>query len=141
MRGRSVPEVATTPDALQVAREALAVIEARGTCTDIGLVTLEGAVGGRTPGTMVLGRYYAVSYTDHVDRACFMFWPGADFRDECKALYVVNGAGMYVGGWQGTAKPSSHARADDGYVILHPIYPGAELLPRRAYVLWSSGRL
>jgi hypothetical protein len=124
-----------TPEGLRVAREMIAEIEARGTCTDVELCTLSGAVGGR--GNMAqLATFYAVTYRDHADKECFVFWPGGEVRDVERSLFVVSGVGMYVAGWQGLPGSNpSRARPLDGYVILHPMHAGQELLPRRAYVL------
>jgi hypothetical protein len=124
-----------SPEGLQVARDAVAAIETRGMCTDVELCTLQGAVGGRTSNTMTVGTFHAVSYRNDADRECFMLWPGDEVRDVERSLFIVDGVGMYVAGWQGSAALPPGKRTDDGYVILHPMHPGQQLLPRRAYVL------
>lgn len=125
-----------TAETFLVARDAARAIVERGLMTDVEVVGLSGAIGGREYNP-IEGHFHAVAYRDQHDSECFKFWPGDDMREPERATYVVNGRGMYVTGWQGSGDGTA-SRASGGYVLLGAIGSGLILLPRRAYVLSSS---
>ncbi len=86
---------------------------------------------------------HAVKYVTGVGETCFSFWPGDEFPDVLKALYVIDGIPYYVAGWERAPESDGRlVRAQDGYVILHPMGARGSSGPfRRAYVVTSTAIL
>lgn len=126
-----------TAETFKVARDAARAIADKGNATRVRVVGLSGASGGREENPSMFWAH-AVRYRTENNGDCVMLWPGADLRDPERATFVVDGVGMYVAGWR-SADGMGHSRAEDGYLLLHPIESGQVLLPRRAYVLRSAG--
>lgn len=113
-------------------------IEAIGLRTDVRVVQINGAVGGRTHQPALFWGH-AVRYMSGDNGECIAFWPASDFRDAYRSHYIVDGVGMYVAGWLSVGNGSADA-APDGWILLHPIDEyNVGMLPRRAYVLRTAG--
>ena len=124
-----------TRRSLERAECEIAVLEA---CerTNLRIVQLSGAVGGRENNPDVLW-CHGVAYDgrDGIG-TCYKMWPGGEIREVTRSLHVIDGRAFYVAGWEGDGTAN---RRTDGYVLLHPVpvATGQRFVPRRAYV-WSA---
>jgi hypothetical protein len=134
-----------TAETFAAAREAAREIaDNRGELFKPYVVSMSGVVGGRDHNPRMFWGH-AVRYTDPArDLDGIKFWPDGNVRDPERSLYIVDGVGMYVAGWEGPGLPGGALgeRAENGYVLLHPIGIGkTHLLPRRTYVMTTSPRI
>lgn len=126
-----------TSETLARARvKAAEIMARRGEHFRARVVSVSGAVAGREYNPdMFWG--HAVRYSDPSAGECLLFWPEGTRKSE-RSLYMIDGIGYYVAGWQGVGNGSAD-RAPDGPIYLHPIgSDGMLLMPRRAYVFHTS---